>query len=157
MLKKNDMVLYDMLIEKRLISREILESFVKETETSQSNLAQILAKHGMFPEKEILGVFAEKSGMSFISLRDISVERGIIEKIPVKIAAYYKFMPISLEEKTLTIAVSWPMDIKTQDEIRTQLGYAINPALACEDEILDAMKKYYGFAADTLGKIQTSF
>jgi len=153
MLKKNDMVLYEALMEKCLVSKEALEPFIKEAETSQLSLAQILIKNAIFPEKDILSILAGKLKMSFITLKTMPIDKKVIDKIPVKIAAYYKFMPLGLKERTLSLAVSWPMEIKTQDEIRTQLGYDIDVALACEDEILDAIKMYYGFAADTLGRI----
>ena len=52
--------------------------------------------------------------------------------------------------RNMTIAVPAPLDIKTKDEIRTQLGYNIEEALACENDILEGLKKYYGLAADTL-------
>ncbi|MFA5147374.1 MAG: ATPase, T2SS/T4P/T4SS family [Candidatus Omnitrophota bacterium] len=153
MLKKNDVVLYEALMDKGLVSKEALEPFIKEVETTQSNLGQILIKRGIFPERDILMLLAEKLKMPFLTLRDTPIDRKVIDRIPVKIATYYRFIPIAIKDKTMTAAVSWPMDIKIQDEIRTQLGYDIEIALACEDEILEAMKKNYGFAADTLGRI----
>lgn len=156
MLKKNDLILYEVIIERGLASKDALEPFIKEVETSQSNLAQILARQGIFPEKDLLGMLAGKLRLSFVSLKDVQIDKKALDKVPIKIAAYYKFMPLSLKDKVLIIAVSWPMEIKTQDEIRTQLGYGIETVLACEEEVFDAIKKYYGFAADTLGKITST-
>ena len=73
--------------------------------------------------------------------------------MPVKIATYYKFLPIDIKDRILTIAASAPLEIKTQDEIRAQLGYDIDVILACRADISDGLKKYYGFATETLEKI----
>jgi type II secretory ATPase GspE/PulE/Tfp pilus assembly ATPase PilB-like protein len=43
-----------------------------------------------------------------------------------------------------------------QDEIRTQLGYDIVTALSSQEDVQEALKKYYGLAADTLERISTA-
>ena len=74
----------------------------------------------------------------------------MLKKIPIKIASYYKFLPVKAKGRLLTIAVSAPLDIKTQDEIRTQVGYDIDTVLSCSNDIQDSIKKFYGIAAETL-------
>jgi len=155
MLKKNDVILYEALMEKGLASKDALELLIKQVETTQMNLAQILLKDGLFPEAEILKIMAEKLKVQFLELKSMTIDKKVIARIPVKIANYYKFMPVSINGRALTIAVSWPMEIKTQDEIRTQLAYDIEMALACEDDIAEAMKVNYGFGAGTIGKIKS--
>lgn len=76
-----------------------------------------------------------------------------MKKNPTRIAFYYNFFPLKIEGKTLTIAVSYLLDIKTQDEIRTHLGCNIKMMLASKEDISDALKRYYGLGADTLEKI----
>ncbi len=153
MLKKNDMVLFEALVEKCLISKEAMESFIKEGESSQLSLGQVIIKHGILSENDLLSMLSAKLKMPVVSLREMAIDKKVIDRIPVKIATYYKFMPLDIGERVLTIAVSYPMEVTRQDEIRTQLGYDIRLVLSREDEIYEAMKKHYGFAADTLGKI----
>ena len=153
MLKKQDLILYEALIERGLISKDALEPFIKEVETSDASLSQVLVKRGLFPEKELLAVWADKLKLSVISLKGLVIEKAVIDKIPVKIASYYRFIPVSIKDRVLTIAVSSPLDIKTQDEIRTQIGYDIEMVLSYQEDILESLKKYYGVAAETLGKI----
>ncbi len=153
MLKKSDVILYDTLVEKALASKEALEPFIKEAETSDISLSHILVKHGLFRESDLLTIIAERMKLSCINLNAVTVEKHVLDKIPVKIAQYYKFLPITIKDRTLTIAVPSPLDIKTQDEIRTQLGYDLDMVLACESDISGALQRCYGAAADTLGQI----
>jgi general secretion pathway protein E len=55
----------------------------------------------------------------------------------------------------LEVAVAYPLDIKTMDEVRTQVGSDIEVFLASASEIADGLKQYYGLAADTLERIHS--
>jgi type II secretory ATPase GspE/PulE/Tfp pilus assembly ATPase PilB-like protein len=153
MSKKSDTILADALIEKALITKKDLEPFLKEVETKGESLQQLLVKSRLFLEKDILNILADKLKITYVDLKTTSVDKQVLDKVPVKIASYYRFMPIEIKDKTLTIAVATPLDIKTQDEIRTQLGFDIEIVLSCSIDILEGLKKYYGLAADTLREI----
>ena len=153
MIKKSDKILYDALIEKGIVSKEKLNSLVKEIEASGQDLSHVLIKNDVASEKEILQIFSEKLGLICVDIRTLSINKSVLEKVPVKIATYYKFLPIDIKDRILTIAASAPLEIKTQDEIRAQLGYDIDVILACRADISDGLKKYYGFATETLEKI----
>jgi type II secretory ATPase GspE/PulE/Tfp pilus assembly ATPase PilB-like protein len=62
-------------------------------------------------------------------------------------------MPLKIEKNTLTIAVSDPMAIWSMEDLKLHLGYSIERVLATEEQILNAIRKYYGFGADTVEKI----
>ncbi len=153
MIKKSDAILSEALVEKGLISKEALDQCVKEAAASGQGLVQVLVKRGISGEREILSLLAERSKLTYLELEGISVEKALLDKIPLKIASYYRFFPISIKNRILTIAVSEPLDIKTQDEIRTQVGYDLETVLSCQDKILENLRKYYGVGADTLEKI----
>ena len=153
MIKKSDTILSEALIEKALISKENLDHCLKEVDSSGQSLIQVLVKSGELSERDVLTIMAEKLKLTYLDLKRISIEKSVLDKIPVKIASYYRFLPISIKNRVLTIAVFAPLDIKTQDEIRTQVGYDIEMALSCQDEILESLKKYYGVGADTLERI----
>ena len=153
MLKKSDTILADALIEKGLITKKDLEPFLKEVEIKGESLQQLLVKSRLFLEKDILNILADKLKIRCVDLNTISVDKQVLDKVPMKIASYYRFIPIEIKDKTLTIAVAIPLDIKTQDEIRAQLGFDIEIVLSCSADILEGFKKYYGLAADTLKEI----
>jgi type II secretory ATPase GspE/PulE/Tfp pilus assembly ATPase PilB-like protein len=153
MSKKIDLQLAEALVEKHLITRENIEDLLQEADRLGSDLKQILIKHSLFSEKDILDCLAEKLKLSYVNLKDAVIDKSVITKVPLKVASYYKFIPFAIKGRTLTIVVSYPLDIKTQDEIRMQLGLEIEMALASSSDITDDLRKYYGLAADTLEKI----
>lgn len=155
MSKRIDLQLAEILVEKKLITRQNADGFLQEAERSSQDLRQILVKQGLFSEKEVLDLLAEKLKLSCANLKELAVDKSIISKVPLKIASYYKFIPLALKGRTLTIAVAYPLDIMILDEIRTQLGLDLEMALVCANDILESLKKYYGLAADTLEKISS--
>lgn len=155
MLKEPDAILSEALIQRGLISKESLESISKAVDTSVDTVASVLIKRGIVSERDALNVIAQKLGLQFMNLKDAQIEKSVAEKVPVAIASYYKFMPIKITGKLLTIAVSWPQDLKTLDAIRTHLGYSydLETVLSTQGDILDMLRKFYGLAADILDKI----
>jgi type II secretory ATPase GspE/PulE/Tfp pilus assembly ATPase PilB-like protein len=144
--KKIDSILAEALTEKDLIQK-------KEADSSGVSLQLILSRRRIFSEKEMLKLLADKLKLNFLDLKEVNIDKSVISRVPLKVASYYKFIPLGIKDRTLTLAVSAPLDIKTQDEIMTQLGFDIETVLSSSDDILDNLKKYYGLAADTLEQI----
>jgi type II secretory ATPase GspE/PulE/Tfp pilus assembly ATPase PilB-like protein len=64
-------------------------------------------------------------------------------------------MPVSIDGNKLTIAVAEPLDIYSQDDMRAHLGLEPKFVLASAWDIDEALKKYYGFASETIDRIMT--
>ncbi len=155
MLKKYDKILYEVLIDKTSATKESLEPIIKKVEDSGQGFKQVLIDEGLFIEKNILVLLAEKLGFEYYNLREIIPEEEVLSKVPVKIASYYNFLPLNIKERILTVAVNYPLDIMIQDEIRTQLGYNIKIGLSCSRDILEGLNKFYGVATQTLEGIDS--
>jgi type II secretion system protein E len=150
---KIDSIIFDAVINRGIASKESLEPLVKEAEEASLPLASILIKQNIVPEQEILNIFSQELNLPLIDLKSITIDKSVIERVPLKVASYYKFMPIKIEGRTLTIATAYPLNIKIQDEIRMQLGFEIEINLAKQSDILEMLSRYYGLGAETLEKI----
>jgi type II secretory ATPase GspE/PulE/Tfp pilus assembly ATPase PilB-like protein len=156
MYKKPDKILGEVLVERGTITLQTLEAILQEIEKSAEEevLTAVLVKRGVISEKEALAILAEKLKLPFMELKDVNIEPSIVEKVPVRIASYYRFVPLKIEDRTLTIAVSLPLDMKIEDEIRTHLGYSnIKVVLSPSVDISDKLRNIYGRAAQTLERI----
>lgn len=145
------------------------EALVKQGVISQSNLQEALQQHTQIgeplivtlvrlklaKEDKILQIISAQLKIPLVKLGKISIDKALIRKIPVKFVAHYKFMPVKVENNILTTAVFSPLDLRIRDEIRLNLGYTVEQVLATREEVTDAIKKYYGLAADTIEKIMT--
>ena len=148
-----DTVLSKTLTEKGYLTPEALDPVVLKAAEGSGGLAAFLVKRGMVSEDVILDILSEQFNLKRVDMAKVSIDKAVIDKIPLKFAEYYKFMPIKLENKKLTVAVCTPLDIRKQDEIRTQLGYEIVMMLAPERDVTEAVQKSYGLGAGTIGRI----
>ena len=153
MTRNIDKVLAQNLIDGGLVSPEELDKVVKEAVKTSRPFFAVLIEQGLADESELLEILARELKLSFVNLRDVSIEKAVTETVPLKFASYYKFMPLKIEKRVLTVAVAYPLNVKTQDEIRTQLGFEVEMVLAVESDINDMLKIHYGLAADTINKI----
>jgi len=148
-----DQMLSKILLNDGLISQEQLDKAAQEVKKTGQLFSSVLIRDSIVAEDKILEILAKELKLSYVSLKDYDVDPSVVEKVPLKFATYYKFMPMSIENRVMTIAVCYPMDVKTQDEIRTHLGFDIETVLSSESDISDTLKAYYGLAADTINKI----
>ncbi|MFH1900790.1 MAG: ATPase, T2SS/T4P/T4SS family [Candidatus Omnitrophota bacterium] len=84
------------------------------------------------------------------SLKSLRIEKSVLDKVSVRFAWHYKFVPFKIEGNLLTIVVSRPLDVKTCDEIRLHLGYDLEVISSSEEEVLEAIRRNYGLAAETI-------
>ncbi|HAH21288.1 MAG: hypothetical protein A2Y00_02355 [Omnitrophica WOR_2 bacterium GWF2_43_52] len=152
---KIDSLLSQALRKRAQIPHDVLEPLIQEAQTANQPLLSLLIARQILSEEEALKILADELRLSYVELKAQNIDKSLIAKVPLRIASYYKFIPLALHERTLTIAVSYPLDIKTQDEVRTQLGYAIDMVLASSRDIADMLTTYYGLAADTLRRISS--
>jgi type II secretion system protein E len=150
---KIDSLVYGVLLNNTSIDKNALKDALRQAEENNEPLITMLKRAKILSESESMDILSHGLGIPRIELKNMAIEKQVIEKVPSKIALYYKFVPVKALEHTLTVAVSYPLDIKTQDEIRMQLGLSVEMALAPADDIDDTLKRYYGLAAETLGRM----
>ncbi|MFH1678140.1 MAG: GspE/PulE family protein [Candidatus Omnitrophota bacterium] len=144
----------DILIEKGIISLKDLNVALEKQRETKEPLGKILIQLGYVKEDEFLNILSKQLGMDFYPrLCEVDVSEEIIRKIPIKLVWHYKFMPLKFEGDTLVVAIFDPFNPWLSEGIKTDLGYKVKRVLASEKEILDAIKKYYGVAAETVEEI----
>jgi Type II secretion system (T2SS), protein E, N-terminal domain len=142
--RKIDARVIRLLKEKKNLDEENLKTWFIKAEKKQTSPLPIIAENSQISEVELLEIIADDFHTEYIDLRNTAIEKYLIKKVPVKIAAYYKFAPLNIENRLLTIARAYPLDIKILDEIRTHLGYSVKVVLSTEQDVDEMLKKYYG-------------
>lgn len=154
-MKKYDKLLKESLQKNNVLSEQELNICANEAQSKGKTLKEYLLRKSIVTEKQILIALSQTLYFETIDLMSEVIDKDLLERVPVKIAWYYRFIPVGLENNILTIAASDPFDIKVQDEIRLHLGFQIKVVLTTERELLEVMKKNYGLASDTIDRIMT--
>ena len=144
---------YEIILSSSVLKKEELDKVYSESEASKQSFTELLIQKGLLREAEILALYSKSLGIPMVNLRSVEIEKSLLERVPIKFASYYRFFPIKLNQKRLTIAVSRLLDVNTLDEIRLGVGYEIELALSRNQEIDEMLKRYYGLGAETVQKI----
>ena len=87
----------------------------------------------------------------------VKVEEEIDESLNLRISPKYmeehRFIPLRMKDGFLRVAFADPHDLYTIDDLKSLLDLEIEVVTASPDEILEAIKKYYGEGADTIEKM----
>jgi type IV pilus assembly protein PilB len=83
-------------------------------------------------------------GYPYIDLNQFEVYPEVINLIPVEIAKKHMIMPIHRIRSFLTLAMVDPTDLDIIEDIRFRTGLSIQPVIASESGIMNAISKYYG-------------
>jgi len=144
----------DLLVQKGLIKPEQLALAIEENKRSGEILGQVLVRMKLVTQAQLLETLAEQLELLFYpSLQKIVVSEEVIRAVPAKFVWHYKFMPLNIRGKVLTIAVSDPFAVWPMEDLKLHLGYDVVRGLATEEEILSALRRYYGVGAETVEEI----
>lgn len=143
----------ELLVKEGVITSEQLDKAIEEHKKTGDFLGTTVIKLGYAKEKEVMPILSEQLNVEYVDLSKQEILSEVIEKVPVKFASHYRLIPISIEDNVLKVAVTDPLDLHTLDDINLILGYEVKPVLAGENQILEAIRKYYGVGADTVDKM----
>lgn len=143
----------EILLHKGMISVEQLEHAMARQQETQQYLGRILIDAQAIGERELLDVLSEQHGIPIVDLKRADIAGEVVRQVPAKFAWHYNVMPVRLADSTLTVALSNPYDVLPVDDLETNLGYRVEKVLASLPDIQDAIRRYYGVAADTIERI----
>jgi type IV pilus assembly protein PilB len=134
----------ELLVQKRAITPEQLQKARDHQRTTGGDLGKILVDLEMAAERDVLDARATAMGIRFIAdLANFTVGQSAVNIVPAQIAIRHKVVPIAKNDQVLSVATANPTDVMALDELRVASGLKIQPVLALEDQIQEALGKYY--------------
>jgi type IV pilus assembly protein PilB len=134
----------EMLVKAGLISQAHLEEALEAQKTNGEKLGLNLIKLGYVKEDDITQLLSEQYGVPSINLRHFDIDESVINLIPSEVAQKYLVLPVNRTGATLTISMADPTNVFAMDDIKFMTGYNVEPVVASEIAIREAIEKYYG-------------
>lgn len=135
--------LAELLVEQKILSEEKLQEALKIQKEEAVPLREVLLRQGFVDESKLISVLSRYLYMPTLSLSNYRIDRCLIEIVPERIARQYCLIPISLIGDALTVAVADPLNVFALDDLRLITGYRIDPVIALEKDILQAIRNAY--------------
>lgn len=144
------MKLGEWLVSKGKITEEQLARALQDKTFFNERLGTSLLKFGYIDEDTLGEYLADESRTRYCPparLQNLSPD--VVAAVPPRIAAKYLVMPIGIESRKLQLAMRDPRDLLALDEIAFLTGLPIEPYVASEFRIQQALERYYNIQIGT--------
>ena len=136
----------EILVRDSLISSDQLKQALEYQKREGGRLGTCLVKLGLVSDEDITAVLSRQYGVPSINLKFYEVDPTVIKLIPQETAVRYQIVPLSRVGSTLTIAMTDPTNVFAMDDIKFMTGFNVEPVVASETAITEAIGKFYGAA-----------
>src|SRR5260370_20906715 len=141
------MRLGEILIERKLISTEDLERALELQKERGDKIGKTLVDMGFIAMRDVLGALAEQLEVPLVAIEGPPVVSTETEALSARFLRQSRCLPVGRDDHTVTLAMADPLDVETIAAVRNCTGLKVSTVLAAEQEILDAIDKYYGESA----------
>ncbi|MEO7298697.1 MAG: ATPase, T2SS/T4P/T4SS family [Verrucomicrobiota bacterium] len=147
-----DDYLIDLLVDMGLVTNAQLEAVRPDAESTGEGVLDTLVAQKILRPIDIAQAKAAHFGYELISFADLRLSDEVIAAVPRHIAKRYRAVPVSKHGTSLTIALSDPSDLDTIDSLQRALNVDIELRIATDEDLDNALNKYYGAADDSVSK-----
>jgi len=134
----------ELLVKEKLISQDQLKQALDFQKQHGGRLGTALVKMGLVTDDEVTAVLSRQYGVPSINLKYYEVDPTVVKLIPQETAVRYQIVPLSRVGSTLTIAMTDPTNVFAMDDIKFMTGFNVEPVVASESAIAEAISKFYG-------------
>jgi type IV pilus assembly protein PilB len=134
----------EILVKDSLISGDQLKQALDFQKKNGGRLGTCLVKMGLVSDDDITAVLSRQYGVPSINLKFYEVDPAVIKLVPQETAVRYQIVPLSRVGSTLTIAMTDPTNVFAMDDIKFMTGFNVEPVVASETAISEAISKFYG-------------
>lgn len=139
----------DVLVAAGAITEEQLQEGLARQKETGRKLGNALVDLGFISNDMLITVLTTQLGIDYIELKGAKIEDKVIHMVPESMVTKYQAIPIEVDPDNpniLKVAMADPMDIMAMDDIGLVTNLQVEPMLASEEGIKNAIDKYYGSA-----------
>jgi len=136
--------LEQLLIEQGRITQDDLRKVKRLQQERGERLERLLLDLGFISEEDLLPLLSAYLGVETIHRRDFPTAPLPLGSLNLKFLKHAKVLPLAQTNGTLTVAMSDPADYYTIQSLELATGLQIEPRLARERDVLEALETIYG-------------
>ncbi|MFH1190911.1 MAG: ATPase, T2SS/T4P/T4SS family [Candidatus Omnitrophota bacterium] len=159
--KDNYLRLGEFLTKEGVITAIQLEKAVTTQRQEGGRLGEVLIRLGMVREDQVIAALGKQLNMPYFSLGTgmlkPAMDQCLEDLIPYDFAIKNAVLPLSRMLRSLTVAMSDPLDLLLIDSLRKLTGGEINPVIATRSDIVKAIEEFYGKSAMLRDAVDSSY
>jgi type IV pilus assembly protein PilB len=134
----------EILLKGNLITADQLKQALEDQKANGGRLGNSLVRLGFMSDDEVMAVLSRQYGVPSINLDYFEVDPTVTKLIPMDTALKFQVLPLSRVGSSLTLAMADPTNVFAMDDIKFLTGFNIEPVVASESAIAEAIRKNYG-------------
>ncbi|MFK7794657.1 MAG: type II secretion system ATPase GspE [Gammaproteobacteria bacterium] len=160
--------LFDDSMDKQAIQAQLIESLKNKNVVSDSDISNVqrmcdekpessflslLARMGIASDADIAEVLSDVLDIPFVSKAEFPSDNMTGELISQRFLKEHKVIPLAIDEQQITVAMSDPTDVETQQAISMACDRAINVNVGIASEITSSIDQLFGDRASQMDQI----
>ena len=137
----------ELLLKEGIISQAQLEKAINIQRQEGGRLGEILIKLEILKEGQVVAILGKQLNIPYFNpgteLKP-AVDQNLEQLIPKDFALRNTVLPLSRTLRSLTVAMSDPLELILIDNLRKVTGCEINPVIATRSDITKATENFYG-------------
>src|SRR5947207_13390716 len=133
----------ELLLKEKKITPDQLQQALAAQKSNGGKLGYNLVKMGFVKDEEITALLSKQYGVPSINLAQFQIDPAVVKLVPPETAQKYQIIPLSRSGASLTIAMTDPTNVFAMDDIKFMTGYNVEPVVASEIAIIEAVQRYY--------------
>ncbi len=138
----------ELLVREKMLSIQQLQQAQDESKRTGRRLGATLAKLGFVRDQELTQFVARQYSLPAINLGDIDIEPAVLGLVKRDVCEKHQVIPIRRHGSTLVVAMADPSNIYAIDELKFLTQYNVEPVVASETAIEQALSRYYDKGPD---------
>jgi len=143
------MRLGEILVSRKLATPEDIDRALElQKDRNGDKIGKILVDLGFVAMRDVMAALSDQLGMQLVTIDgQPPATSPELETLSPRFLRQFRVLPIAIQDQTVRLAMADPLDFETIAAVRNCTGLRVEPVLATEAELLDAIEKHYGHAA----------
>ncbi len=140
----------DILLAKGLVTEKQIAEAIEIQQKTSRRLGQIIIEKGWVPESEVLKALGVQLDVPYVHLRPGIYDPAIASLLNKSTARRLRVLPLQRVRGVVSLATVDPQAIPAFDEVAKSINCQIQPVLASQEDINEAINEAYGETADSI-------
>jgi general secretion pathway protein E len=136
------------------LTSTVIEQALEAQKKEGGRLGEVLVRMRAVTEEDVLAALGKQLGIAVdaeLEIADVDVQ--LASEVPIGFAKQHRVLALQREGDTVVVATADPLDVGALDDLRSQLGAAVQPVLVPSQRILEVINDAYGRTHDKGGEL----
>ncbi len=133
----------ELLLKHGYITEAQLNRALEEQKKTGQRLGRILVTLGFMPEERLVEILSAQFEVPYVKLSNFNIDPDVHNYISEDVCRIYKIVPLFVTDKTLTIAMTDPTNVRVIDIVKFKSQMDVDIVMASEKDVMAAVDRTY--------------